>query len=263
MKAFKGKAIYNPAGRAGEYSQWACNFYTGCSNACEYCYCRTGIMAHTWSENPKLKKCFENPDHALGIFEKELLQNKLQLQEHGLFFSFTTDPMLMETYDLTMLALNICYANKVPVKLLTKKIWWMDDFLESPKDFASVGFTLTGHDELELNASNTFKRILAMKRLHQAGFKTWASIEPIVDFESSLNMIRQSAPYCNLFKVGLMSGAKVDKLDLLIFIAKVKTVVYLNQPLKIYWKDNITKIVGSDITESEFTVKRYFNLFKD
>jgi len=29
MKTFKGKAIYQPAGKAAEYSQWACNFYTG------------------------------------------------------------------------------------------------------------------------------------------------------------------------------------------------------------------------------------------
>ena len=35
---FNGKAIYNPKGKAGEYAPWACNFYTGCSNDCEYCY---------------------------------------------------------------------------------------------------------------------------------------------------------------------------------------------------------------------------------
>jgi hypothetical protein len=26
MKTFNGKAIYNPSGKAGEYSYWACNF---------------------------------------------------------------------------------------------------------------------------------------------------------------------------------------------------------------------------------------------
>ncbi len=26
MTPFKGKAIYNPVGKAGEYSRWACNF---------------------------------------------------------------------------------------------------------------------------------------------------------------------------------------------------------------------------------------------
>ncbi|KAA6320448.1 hypothetical protein EZS27_029784 [termite gut metagenome] len=37
-KPFNGKAIYNPSGKAGEYSYWACNFYNGCSNGCTYCY---------------------------------------------------------------------------------------------------------------------------------------------------------------------------------------------------------------------------------
>jgi hypothetical protein len=27
MKRFNGKAIYNPQGKAGEYSNWGCNFY--------------------------------------------------------------------------------------------------------------------------------------------------------------------------------------------------------------------------------------------
>lgn len=55
---FNGKAIYNPSGKAGEYSDWACNFYTGCSNNCDYCYCKKGVMSHVWSDTPKLKKCF-------------------------------------------------------------------------------------------------------------------------------------------------------------------------------------------------------------
>lgn len=31
----KGKAIYKPAGKAGEYAKYACNFYVGCSNDCK------------------------------------------------------------------------------------------------------------------------------------------------------------------------------------------------------------------------------------
>jgi hypothetical protein len=33
---------------------------------------------------------------ATEVFEKELLQNLQQLQEHGLFFSVTTDPLVSE-----------------------------------------------------------------------------------------------------------------------------------------------------------------------
>ena len=48
-----------------------------------------------------MKKCFKNEEHALTIFCKEAYQNKEALQKHGLFFSFTTDPMLPETIELT------------------------------------------------------------------------------------------------------------------------------------------------------------------
>lgn len=53
---FKGKAIYQPTGKAAEYSPWACNFFTGCSNDCEYCYCKRGVMSHVWDNKPHLKK---------------------------------------------------------------------------------------------------------------------------------------------------------------------------------------------------------------
>ncbi len=45
-KRFNGKALYQPSGKAAEYSAWACNFYTGCSNDCEYCYCKRGVLSH-------------------------------------------------------------------------------------------------------------------------------------------------------------------------------------------------------------------------
>ena len=47
-------------------------------------------MAHTWSDTPKLKKCFKDEVHALEIFENELKANLPELQKHGLFFTFTT-----------------------------------------------------------------------------------------------------------------------------------------------------------------------------
>jgi DNA repair photolyase len=45
--SFPGKAIYNPSGKAGEYSYWACNFFKGCSNGCEYCYLKKGVLKKT------------------------------------------------------------------------------------------------------------------------------------------------------------------------------------------------------------------------
>lgn len=264
-------AIYKPAGRAAEYSKFACNFYTGCSNDCSYCYCKRGVMSHVWSNTPRLKKCFKNEQHALEVFEKELKANLPELQKSGLFFSFTTDPMLPETIRLTMLAVDICIGRRVPIKLLTKvdfdaKGSYFDGdfnylFPGEEKNIA-IGFTLTGHDELEPGASTNAERIAAMKRLHDAGFKTWASIEPIVDFESSLEMVRQTIQFCDHYKIGLMSGKKYEKAELDKFIYNIEVLATLNN-IHVYLKDSL--LSGSSFTREylpyEF-VGRNYNIFE-
>lgn len=261
MKKFNGKAIYNPSGKAGEYSYWACNFYVGCSNGCTYCYCKKGILAGAMGgDTPKLKSCFKDENHALEVFEEELRRNKHELQQHGLFFTFTTDPFLPETEKLYSKAILTAAFNNIPVKVLTKRA---DFFRESSifmllsrahgatmfeMNYIAFGFTLTGHDELEPNASPNAERIEAMRKLHEAGFKTWASIEPIIDLGSSLKMILDARHFCNLFKIGLESGKKYDKDLLQIFIGDIiEYTEYFG--CKIYFKDTLLKQAG--ISRSE------------
>lgn len=277
MKKFNGKAIYNPSGKAGEYSYWACNFYVGCSNGCTYCYCKKGILAGVMGQDtPQLKKCFKNVNHALEVFEKELLQNLLELQKHGLFFTFTSDPCLPETYQLTAAAGRIAIKNKVPIKILTKvSIYPLNLFTWSCehscypkhdiyeyKKYVSIGFTLTGHDELEPNASTNAERIDAMRELHAAGFKTWASIEPIIDILHSKLMIEKSAGFCHLYKIGLESGKRYTKQELRDFVQWCVNGSALPTKMKFYFKDSLLK--QADIDRSELPsscVKRDFNMF--
>ena len=263
------KTIYQPTGKAAEYAKWACNFYNGCSNDCQYCYCKRGVMSSNWSNPPKLKSKLKDENHALKVFKKELKQNLPELQKHGLFFSFTTDPMLEEALSLTWSAINICFKNNVNVKILTKCTDWLRWFkyetyskylLNSNKTQIAFGFTLTGHDELEPNASTNAERIEAMKKLHEAGFKTWASIEPIIDFESSMNMVIQSESHCNLYKIGLKSGGKYNKKVVFDFVWKI---ICIDTGAKYYFKDSLLKQAGIE-RESlpENCVGRDYNLFK-
>lgn len=260
---FKGKAIYNPSGKAGEYSYWACNFYVGCSNECTYCYCKKGRGAMVLGGNkPTLKSCFKNESHAIQVFEKELKQNLPELQKHGVFFSFTTDPMLPETYWLTVEAQTICKLNKVPVKILTKRTDWIEKFPMPAKGNANksiaFGFTLTGHDELEPNANTNAERISAMKKLHDNGFIVFASIEPIIDFRSARNVINSSKDFCDLFKVGLESGGKYDVVEAQTFVEWLNE---LEQP-KIYLKESLQKLSRYTNTElNDYFVERDYNLF--
>ena len=273
MKTINGKAIYQPKGKAGEYSKYACNFYVGCSNQCEYCSLRKGIgKATLGGDTPTLKKCFKDESHALEVFEKELKANLPELQEHGLFFSFTTDPCLPETIELTMNAIELCQDFSVSVMLLTKNTRWVDDFILNkwfiPHRVSgiAVGFTLTGHNELEPNASTNAERIEAMRTLHDAGFKTWASIEPVIDFESSFKMIRDSRHFCDLFKIGLMAGGKYDKYLLNVFISDViEYTEYFG--CKFYFKDGLLKAAGirrEDLEDLPANcVTKDYNIFND
>jgi DNA repair photolyase len=260
------KAIYQPTGKAAEYAKWACNFYVGCSNRCTYCYCKKGILAGVMGgDKPTLKKCFKNTGHALNIFSHEIYLNKPELQKHGVFFSFTTDPLLPETYGMTWTAISSCHTHGIPVKVLTKiadgALKLMFGIPKGYEQKVAIGFTLTGHDELEPGASTNDERIEAMRKLHDAGFKTWASIEPIVDFDSSYRMIGQTAGFCDLYKIGLMSGKRITYTgELRDFFVNVTKLAHANG-FKIYWKDSIRKLLP--IIEISTSIGRDYNIFQE
>lgn len=266
-KRFNGKAVYNPSGKAGEYSYWACNFYVGCSNMCEYCYCKKGILSHAMGQNKaQLKMCFKDETDALAVFKKELIQNKKQIQEHGLFFSFTTDPMLEETHKLHWEAIHFAMVNYIPVKILTKCVGrWVDQLCTeihpSWRKYLAIGFTLTGHDELEGKSAPNMERIRALADLHKAGYKTFASIEPVVDFVSAYSMISLSHGACDLYKIGLMSGKRYnaqERSDAECFFEMLKG----DTGQKFYLKDTLITLLKQDRDKlPEHFVRRDYNLF--
>ena len=274
MENLDGKAIYTPKGKAGEYAKYACNFYVGCSNGCEYCYCKKGMLAGTMGgDKPKLKKCFDNEEHALKIFEKELRQNLHELQEHGLFFTFTSDPFLPETTLLTQRAARICLNNDVPVIFLTKRAdWQIDDFIreseingtiwncEAKKHLLAIGFTITGCDDKEPNASTNVERLLAAEKLRCVGFYTWASFEPVIDFESTIRAILASAERFDHCKIGLESGKKYDVKELKAFVEWCLD----NIKVPIYFKNSLLKKAGIERENLPYScVDSDYKMFKD
>lgn len=289
----KGKALYNPEGKAEEYSRWAANFYTGCKHNCDYCYLKRGSLAHTWDTTPHLKKCFKDEKDAYESFKKELLANRLRVRaEGGVFFSFSTDPCLRETFMLTRRAALLCFDCCVPVTILTKSTQFLTDNCGSRyedelfgeddgrdiydtmvnKSLMAIGFTLTGHDEMEPGASPNESRIGAMAYLKEKGIHTFASIEPVIDTKASLEVIRKAAPFCDLFKIGLRSGVTKDyydkKLDdgddfisLPSFMAQASNII-LDAKKKVYWKESIrNKIFAAKYLNSPISVGSTYNLF--
>ena len=191
------------------------------------------------------------------------------IKTNGILFSFTTDPMLPETRDLTMDAVGYALSKGVPVQILTKNTDWLSDFqarlITTPifglsKDKIAFGFTLTGRDDLEPNASPNVDRIKAMRKLHAQGFKTFASIEPVIEPMKSIEMIEATKDCCDVFKVGLMSGKKDYDLNELKNLFNYLKGLTRN---RIYLKDSFAKNLFINRNHlPEHFVNSDFNIFK-
>jgi hypothetical protein len=163
----------------------------------------------------------------------EILENREQIiRDGGLFMSFTSDPCIPETSTLFLSIARGAEHYNIPVTLLTKSgintpfghsfsdpteegrnLQWtlLSQLVLLEGEITAIGFTLTGHDELEPNAAPNSERIELMERLaswssHVPNVKKWASIEPVIDFDASFRMIQQALDAgCEHFKIGLMT----------------------------------------------------------
>lgn len=256
-KPFRGRAIYQPSGAAGEYSQWACNLFNGCSNRCDYCYNRHSMTAKVLGADDVTMKASLTDDYTaknyyLRVFAQELDANLEAIKrDGGLFFSFVSDPLLEKTYGPNLQCMEYAVSQGVHCTVLTKSAWWIGtnalsaycvklSLIESLKDNLSLGFTLTGKDYMERHCTNdTFERIHAMHWAQENGIHTWASIEPVITYANALSVIILSLPYCKEYRIGLASklGIKYDPASVLRFKQCVETTV--GDKAKIVWKKSV------------------------
>ena len=260
-----GKVIYTPKGAALEYGRVGANFYTGCPHNCEYCYLKRGIIGKALGGTEvNLKKTLKDPDTAFAIFEREVARHIDECRKHGIFFSFTCDPLIMETRCLTLRAIYHCVENGIPVWLLTKDATfsydpdWMsavcEEFTPEQKAMTHFGFTLTGRDDMEPGASTNDGRILAMSRVKQAGFKTWASIEPVIDWDSADKVVIGSLDYCDHYKIGLRSGVKKDYYNPQESTERIFRLVYTitSNDRTVYLKESVRRMIRETCSDEVY-----------
>lgn len=251
----KGKALYTTKGAAREYGRIGCNFYTGCPHECIYCYLKRGAPSKQLGGNEvRLKKCFKNELHAANILRQEMDKWIEPCRKYGIFLSFTTDPMIDETQELTCSAILTAILRDIPVWVLTKSSLFIYNtaimrhlgLIDLDKRSSiHFGFTLTGHDEMEPRASTNNNRIMAMRWMSFMGFSTFASIEPVITWEAAERMVRESVRWCDHYKLGLRSGVKKDYYDIAESGASIEHIVRTveNFGKTIYLKESTRRLL--------------------
>lgn len=222
-------AIYQPSGAAREYSPLALNYIKGCDHGCVYCYV------------PKMMKRFNSGYVHSEVYakeEKSLMQEiersakKFQNSEYQVFLSFLTDPYssFNDETKLTRRVLEILLKYNIPVSILSKgglRILQDIDLFKEFGDNIQIGGSLTFtnvEDSLkwEKGGATPDERFFALEYLHNEGIKTWASMEPVIFPEQSLEIMELTSKYVDSYKIGKLNHFKKheDKFDWTDFLNK-------------------------------------------
>jgi len=146
-----------------------------------------------------------------------------------ILLSFMSDPYapFEELYRNTRRALEVLHDARCSVAILTKGgtrcLDDLDMFQSWPDGRIKIGATLTFIDPRaslrhEPGAALPIDRLNALVRLHTAGVRTWASIEPVIEPPESLAVIEVSLPFVDGYKVGKLNHhASANLIDWLAF----------------------------------------------
>lgn len=203
-----------------EYGDYTINIAEGCAHGCKYpCYAmmmakRFGKVKNydDWCQ-PKL---IEN---ALELLDNEIPKLKDKIQSVQL--CFTTDPFMYgypEISNLSLKCIKKLNDNGIKCTVLTKGLLPLE-VCQLSKD-NEYGITLISLDEnfrkeMEPGSAPYNERLLALKRLHEAGCKTWVSIEPYPTpnfIEQSLEEILSSISFVDKIIFGRLNyNSKVSQ----------------------------------------------------
>jgi len=207
------RVIYEPRGRAKEYSELACNWYIGCVHGCRYCFA-PGCMRkkpEDWqTEIPLRAKVVE-------LFRKDAEDMQANHDGRPILFSFLGDPYqpIEERYRITRKILRIVAEFNLRSKILTKGTYDLvsQDFSLIKRAKTELGVTVCFVDdkcrqEWEPNAAPVADRFRLLEEAHRRKIPTWVSLEPVIDPDQALAVIRKASPYVDFWKVGKLNHMK-------------------------------------------------------
>ena len=212
------QTIYQPKGAAAEYSTWGANPWIGCGNGCTYCYVPGipgAIPREAFNQGATPKPGW------LESLEKEARR----LQKKGItaqvLVTFTGDAYCLaeETYHLTRDTITILKAYGFTFATLSKGGSRALPYLELYRPgLDAYAATLTLLDPAaslrwEPGAALPDDRLRTLRAFHDAGVTTWVSLEPVLDPEATLELIRRTHDYVDLYKVGKLNYCGPTSMD--------------------------------------------------
>lgn len=201
------EVIYEPRGKAREYSELACNVYAGCEHGCQYCYC------------PAIRRQTLDVFSAKAEPRKDILRKidsdarKMAHDTREILLSFMCDPYqpVESHYGVTREALRIFAKWDLRVQVLTKGgTLACRDFDLLRNNGWKFGTTLlfseqASADEWEPGAAKLADRVTAIRAAHDAGIYTWVSVEPVIEPAQALEVIGSLIDVVDFWKVGKLN----------------------------------------------------------
>ena len=166
-----------------EYGDYTVNYVQGCSHGCKY-PCYAFAMAKRFGTVKNYEEWI-NPcivSNTIELLNKELPKYKSKIK--NVHLCFTTDPFMNKYDDIKQMSIDVIKlinSYNIPCNILTKGI--LPKELLNTDKINSYGITLVSLNEkfrekYEPGTSKYKERIESLRVLHNAGFKTWISIEP-------------------------------------------------------------------------------------
>lgn len=205
--------IYAPRGQALEYAPLAANPYRGCGHKCAYCYVPKALRIDRKEFNAG---AIPRPNFIANLTKDAIKYQKVGITEQ-VMLSFSTDPYPPEHHIQTRETLEILRDHGMAFCTLTKggtrALRDIDLFRADRDCFAT---TLTSLDpriskKWESGAADPDDRIKALQKFNSRGIFTWISLEPTLDTDASIAIVKETHDYVDLYKVGRVNYLPMTK----------------------------------------------------
>jgi len=221
------KVICETTGEAHELAPLGVRLYLGgCAYGCLYCYghrtmrrIRQAFEKHA-RLRPEVLRCLDRDAQRMRGDDREIL------------ITFSSDPYqpLEMQWGTTRRAIQILIEHGLRVMILTKggmhaaRDFDLLETYEKCRFGTSVVFTNQADaSQWEPNAPPVADRIQAIHQAHGRGIKTLVCLEPVIDPDQALELIRMLHPVVGHWEVGILNYRKLPRpVDWLQFRANAK-----------------------------------------